>query len=98
MKVTPRVGGHTRIALRVVGVYLVVAALWILFSDLLLDALVSDKDAVVRLSVFKGWFFVAATGLLLALLIRRDVAAISRSESALAQSEQYYRGVFENAH
>jgi PAS domain S-box-containing protein len=53
---------------------------------------------LIRLSVFKGWFFVGATALMLWLLIRRDVAAISRSEAALAQSEQYYRGVFENAH
>jgi PAS domain S-box-containing protein len=95
---TRKVAGHTRIALRIVAIYVVVAALWILFSDMLLDALVYDKEAVVRLSLLKGWFYVAATGLLLTLLIRRDVAAITRSETALMQSEQYYRGVFENAH
>ena len=50
-------------------VYAVVSSLWIFFSDRALSALVSSHDVLTELQTYKGWFFVAVTALLLALLI-----------------------------
>lgn len=58
-------------ALRVVMIYAVVAAVWILFSDRAVEALAMDRAAMVRASVAKGWLFVVVTGTLLFVLVRR---------------------------
>lgn len=53
------------VAARVAWVYAGLAAAWILFSDRTLDLLVGDPVWHLRLSVAKGWAFVAVTALLL---------------------------------
>ena len=63
--------GHVQAVAGIVVPYLVLAGLWILFSDLALHALVEDDDLRQRASMLKGWFFVVVTGALLALLIHR---------------------------
>ena len=52
-------------AARVALSYAGLAALWILFSDRALDWVVSDPLWHLRLSVAKGWFFVAVTASML---------------------------------
>ncbi|EHR69659.1 signal transduction histidine kinase [Burkholderiales bacterium JOSHI_001] len=59
----------------VVGVYAAFAGLWILGSDWLLGQLVSDPQWLTRLSLIKGWAFVAVTSLLLYGLMKRGSAA-----------------------
>lgn len=55
----------------VVLVYALFAAVWILLSDRLLALLFSHPDQVIQISMFKGWFFILITSLLLyGLLIR----------------------------
>ena len=56
--------------LAVVLIYATVAATWILLSDRLLNALVSNPEKIVQISIFKGWFYVATTSLLLYALLR----------------------------
>lgn len=53
------------VAGRVAFAYAGLAALWILFSDRALDLLVRDPTWQLRLSVAKGWVFVAVTAALL---------------------------------
>ncbi|OQX15795.1 MAG: hypothetical protein BWK76_12555 [Desulfobulbaceae bacterium A2] len=60
-----------RSALHGAGIYAVFAALWILLSDQLMAFLVRDPDLLVRVSMFKGWAFVAVTGALLFFLYFR---------------------------
>lgn len=57
-------------ALRVAGVYALVAAAWIYSSDALLAVLVSDPGHVRLLSTYKGWAFVLVTSALLYALVR----------------------------
>jgi signal transduction histidine kinase len=45
-------------------IYLAIGALWILFSDRLLLALVQDAERLSELQTAKGWFYVASTALL----------------------------------
>jgi diguanylate cyclase (GGDEF)-like protein/PAS domain S-box-containing protein len=61
----------TSAARRLVLIYAVFATLWILVSDHLVAWVVSDPVLVTRVSVAKGWFFVAVTTALLYGLIRR---------------------------
>ncbi|MBI5792261.1 MAG: PAS domain S-box protein [Rhodocyclales bacterium] len=78
-------------ALTVVLVYAVVASLWILLSDRLMGLLFTDSASLVKVSLIKGWFFVAVTALLLYALVRRLVGRISeahRREIEALQSRQ----------
>jgi len=60
-------------ALRTSLVYATVASLWILFSDKLLVAIVSDPNTIAWISICKGWAFVAITAVLLYLTIRHQL-------------------------
>jgi PAS domain S-box-containing protein len=57
---------------RVVLLYALFGALWILGSDALLGLLVTDPVWQVQLGVFKGWFFIGITSLLLYGLMVRE--------------------------
>ncbi len=62
------------ILLRVVLPYAVFACLWILGSDWLLAALVSESELLSQLSTVKGWAFVGATCMLLYVWMRREIS------------------------
>lgn len=53
-------------------IYIVVGALWILYSGKALHALVQDPQVEYEIEIYKGWFYVALTGVLLFVLIRKD--------------------------
>jgi PAS domain S-box-containing protein len=60
-------------ALRWSLIYAIVASLWILFSDLLLAAFVSDPKTITVLSICIDWSFVAITAWLLYLVMRHQL-------------------------
>ncbi|TBW33872.1 EAL domain-containing protein [Siculibacillus lacustris] len=60
--------GHSFI-LRAVSGYAILSAAWIYFSDRMLAAIV-DASTLVALATYKGLFFVGATSILLALVLR----------------------------
>jgi len=70
--------------MRVVLLYALFAALWILGSDSLLGLLVSDPNQVAQFSLFKGWAFVGVTSVLLYGLMRRLLGSpvVGRDEPA----------------
>ena len=93
-----------RIALRVSVAYGIFAALWILLSDRALVALVSDPQTVSRLSIYKGWAFVAVTGFLLYGSLQtqlqrwqEEAAARIDAEKGLRESEERYRVAIESS-
>lgn len=57
--------------LAVVLIYAMFAAVWILLSDRLLELLFSNPEQVIQISMFKGWFFILITSLLLYGLLKR---------------------------
>jgi len=63
---------NVRIA-RIVVIYAVLAAGWILFSESLLTLLFSSPDTIALASMLKGWAFVAVTATLLWGLLHRMV-------------------------
>jgi two-component system phosphate regulon sensor histidine kinase PhoR len=73
--------GRPRTPWRPVAVYAVIAALWIMFSDMLAALVARSVGHFTLVEILKGWLFVAATSVLLYALIRRDTAALRRSEA-----------------
>ncbi|WP_028670750.1 putative bifunctional diguanylate cyclase/phosphodiesterase [Saccharospirillum impatiens] len=66
----------TRPAGRITLTYLVIALLWIAFSDRAAEALFADPQLLNRVQTIKGGFFVLATGLLLYILMHRTLHRI----------------------
>ena len=77
-----------RSALRVVAVYAVFAALWILVSDRVLEWAVPEHESYAFLGTLKGLVFVAATAALLWVMLRYEFRALGSATRALAESEQ----------
>ncbi|MCA9427635.1 MAG: PAS domain S-box protein [Candidatus Omnitrophica bacterium] len=83
-----------KIYLRVPLIYAGIGVLWILFSDRVLLLIVEDTEELTRLQIFKGWFYVGVTALLLYLLLRREVRKLEASHRALAKSEAKFKAIF----
>jgi len=83
------------IPLKVAAIYSLTGALWILLSDLLLQLLIADPDLITRLSMLKGWVFIAVTTLILYRLIARDHAEVRRSGETVREREELLCNVLE---
>lgn len=81
----------------IVLAYVFLAVLWIAFSDRLIGALVHDTNALVLISTLKGWLFVAVTGGLLALMLRRYEAQRDRQANEIDAHETRVRLLAEHA-
>ncbi len=64
-------------------IYLVVAGIWIAFTDTLLESLVTDARALSILQTFKGWFYVLLTGAGLYWLIKKHEQQLQKKEVRL---------------
>ena len=73
-------------AIKIVGVYALACSLWILFSDGLIARLFNDAPTVIRISSFKGWFFIGITSWMLYIFIQREIGLVQRSDEALKES------------
>jgi len=58
---------------RITILYIILGALWIMFSDQLLLWFTQDPYQIQRFSMYKGWFYVLITGILLFFLVRREI-------------------------
>ena len=98
--VDPQVGQDLAVArqrarrgvLNVVLAYLVVSGLWIVLSDQALELVTVEGATRIRISILKGWFFVAITTVALYLLMRRLVSGtmdvLEREVRLLAERRQ----------
>jgi two-component system, cell cycle sensor histidine kinase and response regulator CckA len=85
------------IPLKITVTYLAVGGLWILLSDKLLGLFVNDPKVLTQISILKGWFYVAATGLMLYALIARGISQIRLSQDAANITEVKYRDLVKSA-
>lgn len=88
----PRLSPHLRIAL----LYALFGGAWILVSDWLLSTLARDPAVVAHMQTYKGWFFVAASALLILVLLHRELTLRQNTEEELRQSEERFRSAFDN--
>jgi|GEM_PF-616098 len=79
------------VAMRASLFYGLVAGLWILFSDRLLIQLIPDKERLIQLETYKGWAFVAFTGLMLFLIMRQLLHREAQKIAELKKAEALTR-------
>ncbi len=82
----------------IVLAYVASAVLWIALSDRVVGALIGDPGTLVTVSTLKGWAFVAVTGAMLAIMLRRYDAQRARQASELEERESRFRLLAEHAH
>ena len=82
--------------LRIIVIYVIVGGLWMLLSDEVLRAAVSDPMIRGRLEMLTDWLYVVATAWMLYALIQRNVAATQEALEALQQSEEQFRQLAEH--
>jgi len=81
----------------IVLAYMAVAGTWILFTDYLMVELFKPMTVMRDWSIYKGYVFVAVTGLLLYVLISRMAERLKRVSESLRKSEARYRLLVENS-
>lgn len=86
-------------AKRIILIYAAFASFWVLVSDYLVSKLFSDPLVISRISLAKGWLFVAVTALLLYGLIRRmqkQAKEISERELTVQKDRASIRQLLDN--
>lgn len=63
----------SRIA-KIAGIYLAVAALWVMFSDHLVALAFRDPALLTLAQTCKGWLFVVGAAALIYFLLKREIA------------------------
>jgi PAS domain S-box-containing protein len=86
-----------RVDVRIALLYAAFGGVWVFLSDSLLDAWVTDPAAIYRLQTYKGWAFVAASALVIFLLLRRELIHRKITEGKLGETEELYRQLFEHS-
>lgn len=79
----PRYGSSfnpQKVSIKISTIYIIIGCLWILFSDRIVNMLVSDKDKITLISMIKGWFFVIASGIVIYMLIYYTMKRIRKAE------------------
>ncbi|MEO0136945.1 MAG: HAMP domain-containing sensor histidine kinase [candidate division WOR-3 bacterium] len=75
------------LALRIAILYMIVAGLYIAFSDLFILSFVTDPVTLTRVQTYKGLGYVITTGLLLYFLIRSQLEKLRRTDELLKKAE-----------
>ena len=75
--------------LHIAILYALVSGTWILFSDRLLGATVTDHRLFLQLSIAKGWFYVAVMAILLFFLFQRECNSLQQSEKSLQKDREH---------
>lgn len=83
--------------LRVALMYVIFGGLWILLSDRLLAASTKNASALTAWQTYKGWAFVAASALVIFLLLRRELTFRKIAEGKLEESEERHRQLFDHS-
>ena len=78
------------------GVDLVIAGLWILFSDLLVASLPFSVSTITRVQIAKGWVFVGVTGGLLYFYVRRRSQLLEAARAERDEAERALNTLMDN--
>jgi signal transduction histidine kinase len=73
---------------RITALYLILGALWILFSDKLLGYLFSDIASLSRFQTFKGVFYVVTTAVFFYFFITKHLIKLRNTEKELENHKQ----------
>lgn len=98
----PKMEESKKIAAKIAVVYVVIGALWIIFSDTFSLILAENKmGAYVFFQRYKGWLFILITGFLIYILVYQRASRLVESaeklknkEKQLQKSNQHYQSLF----
>ena len=82
---------------RIILLYMILGGLWILFSDNIASSFTQDAKTLTIIQTYKGWFFIFISAVFFFILIKRDFKLIENTQKELAESEERFRSLFENA-
>lgn len=68
--------------------YLLLGGAWILFSDMILNALVSDKILLAELQMAKGWFYVIVTAIFFYIFIKQHLEQLRKAREKAQESDR----------
>jgi HD-GYP domain-containing protein (c-di-GMP phosphodiesterase class II) len=71
---------------RIVSIYLFLGMLWIFFSDMAVEYLFESKEQLIIAQNIKGWCFITFTGLLLFILINKEINVLKSVNTQLTNS------------
>ncbi len=86
-----------RPAIRLALIYALLGGLWVFFSDLSLQWLVSDPAQLMGWQTWKGWFFVAVTAILVFFLVWRQLYREHQLNTELLAGRERLAAVFEGS-
>ncbi|MEO0095796.1 MAG: HAMP domain-containing sensor histidine kinase [candidate division WOR-3 bacterium] len=75
-------------ALRIVIIYIIIAGLYITFSDRIILRFVSDMNSLTKAQTYKGWGYVVVTGILLYILIKNQLERLKETDALLKKAEE----------
>lgn len=79
---------HIRFEHLIATAYIFMGALWILFSDKILEEIVDDKEIVRHLQTFKGLLYVVVTGIVFYLFLKKHLNKLREVEQKAKQSDK----------
>jgi len=82
---------------RIVFIYMLFSALWILFSDSILEFFIKDPLKMSLVQTYKGLFFIAVTSVLLFILIRKQMHQLYEMQKRLKEKQQRLECVLQGA-
>lgn len=65
-----------------------IGSLWILFSDKAASLLSVDKESLIMISTYKGWFYVSVTAFILYYLLQKLLNKIESAEQEIIENNQ----------
>lgn len=68
--------------------YLIIGGAWIIFSDILLDFFVKNKNSLTALQTYKGWFYVVITAMLLFFFLKKHLVKLRNAQKSAEESDQ----------
>lgn len=72
--------------IRITLIYFMVGFLWVYFSGIIANKVVSDNKLLLIIDTYKGWIYVVITSVLLYLLMSELIKKVELSEKKLSQS------------
>lgn len=92
------------LALKSATFYFVVAAIYILISDKLVDSIVSDTHYLTQIQTYKGWGFVFITAVILFFILHKLILRLHKEfntklklKKTLIEKEEEYKLLYENS-
>lgn len=73
-------------SLKIILVYIILGALWVLFSNNIISFFVRDKDTFTKVLTYKGWMYVLITGSIFYMVIKNRMILFKRAVDTIFNS------------